>query len=229
MENMKTRLQGVLFDYDGTIANTDLIHLDCWNFLLAKFRVSIDKDFYSLNCVGATSDHIAARIAGANPDAGLSPANLAADKDALYEEWMNTKPAPLLPGVSEILGWLSGHDIAAAIVTGAPLAAIVRTLENHGIARHFRVLITREDITIGKPSPQGYLLGLKRLQMSAISALALEDTVSGVQAAKAAGLLTCAIPQALTRDHDFSSADVVCSDLNHVVDWINEQFLEACG
>lgn len=226
---MKNRLQGVLFDYDGTIANTDPIHLDCWNHLLAKFSVSIDKEFFSLNCAGATSDHIATRIATKNPNAGLSPANLAADKDALYEEWMNTKTAPLLPGVHEILSYLSQHNIAMAIVTGAPWAAIAHTLDDHEIAYYFRVLVTREDITIGKPSPQGYLLGLHRLQLSAVSALALEDTASGVLAAKAAGLLTCAIPQMFTRNHDFSSADVVFSDMNHAVAWINEQFLGMRG
>lgn len=224
---MKTRLQAVLFDYDGTIANTDLIHLDCWNHLLAKYNIRFEPGFYSLNCAGVSTDHIAQRVARDYPAAGLSPTRLAADKDTLYEDWMNQKTTPLMPGVPEMLTFLSQHDIAVAIVTGGPLGAITRTLETHGIAHHFRTFVTREDVTHGKPSPEGYLLGLQRLQLPASSALALEDTAGGVRAAKAAGLIACALPHLFTRNHDFSSADVVYHDMHQAITWIKEQFLEA--
>ncbi len=213
-----------MFDYDGTIANTDLIHLDCWNHLLAKFQIRFEPESYALNCAGVSTDHIARRLAGDYPAAGLSPTPLAAEKDALYEDWMNFKTVPLMPGVPEMLTFLSQHGIAAAIVTGGPLGAMTRTLETHGIAHHFRTFVTREDVTNGKPSPEGYLLGLQRLQLSAHSALALEDTAGGVCAAKAAGLIACALPHVFTRNHDFSSADVVCSDMHQAITWIKTQF-----
>lgn len=226
---MKTRLQAVLFDYDGTIANTDLIHLDCWNHLLAKYQIRFEPEVYALNCAGVSTDHITLRIARDYPTAGVSPTRLAADKDALYEDWMNLKTVPLMPGVREMLTFLSQHGIAAAIVTGGPLGAMTRTLATHGLAHHFRAFITREDVTKGKPSPEGYLLGLQRLQLPAHSALALEDTAGGVLAAKAAGLITCALPHVFTRNHDFSSADVVCSDMHQAITWIKAQFLGTCG
>jgi HAD superfamily hydrolase (TIGR01509 family) len=222
---MKSQLQAVLFDYDGTIANSDLIHLDCWNHLLAEFQIRFEPDFYSLNCAGVSTDHIAQRIARDYPVAGLSPTTLAADKDALYEDWMNVKTAPLMPGVPEMLTFLSQHNVAAAIVTGGPLGAITQTLETHRIAHHFRTFVTREDVTKGKPSPEGYLLGLHRLQLPAHYALALEDTASGVLAAKAAGLIACALPHLYTRNHDFSSADGMCSDMYQAIIWIKEEFL----
>ncbi|GIK37904.1 MAG: haloacid dehalogenase [Chloroflexota bacterium] len=222
---MKTRLQAVLFDYDGTIANTDLIHLDCWNHLLAQFQIRFEPDFYVLNCAGVATDHITLRLARDYPAAGLSPTRLAADKDALYEEWMNRKSVPLMPGVPEMLTFLLQHGIAAAIVTGGRLGAMTRTLETHGIAHHFRTVVTREDVIHAKPSPEGYLLGLQRLQLPAHSVLALEDTASGVLAAKAAGLITCALPHVFTRNHDFSTANVVCTDMHQAITWIDEQFL----
>lgn len=226
---MKTRLQGVLFDYDGTIANTDFIHLDCWNQLLAKFQIRFEPEFYSLNCAGVSTDHITLRLARDYPAAGLSPTRLAADKDALYEAWMGIKTAPLMPGVPEMLTFLSEQGIAAGIVTGGPLGAMTQTLETHGIAHHFRAFVTREDVTHGKPSPEGYLLGLQRLQLPAHSALALEDTAGGVLAAKAAGLMVCVLPHVFTRNHDFSSADVVCQDMYQTITWIKGQFLGMCG
>lgn len=226
---MKPTLQAVLFDYDGTIANTDLIHLDCWNHLLAKFQIRFEPDFYALNCAGVSTDHITLRLARDYPAAGLSPTHLAADKDALYEAWMNLKTVPLMAGVPEMLTFLSQHDIAAAIVTGGPLGAITRTLETHGITHHFRTFVTREDVTKGKPSPEGYLLGLQRLQLPAQSALALEDTAGGVLAAKAAGLIACALPHVFTHNHDFSSADGVCHDMHEAITWIKGQFLGVSG
>lgn len=223
---MKIRLQGVLFDYDGTIANTDLVHLDCWNHLLAQFQIRFEPEFYSLNCAGVSTDHIALKIARDYPAAGLSPTRLAADKDALYENWMDIKIAPLMPGVLEMLNFLSQYSIAVGIVTGGPLGAMTRTLEAHGIAHHFQAFVTREDVTRGKPSPEGYLLGLQRLQLPAHSALALEDTAGGVRAAKAAGLIACALPHVFTQNHDFSPADAVCSDMHQAITWIKAQFLE---
>lgn len=226
---MKPRLQAVLFDYDGTIANTDLIHLDCWNHLLAQYQIRFEPDFYALNCAGVSTDHVTLRLARDYPAAGLSPTHLAAEKDALYEAWMKQKTVPLMPGVPEMLTFLSQHGITAAIVTGGRLGAMTRTLEMYGIAHHFRTFVTREDVIHNKPSPEGYLLGLQRLQVPAHSVLALEDTVSGVLAAKAAGLVACALPHVFTRNHDFSPADVVCSDMYQAITWIKAQFLGTRG
>jgi len=142
---------------------------------------------------------------------------------------MNLKTVPLMPGVPEMLTFLSQHGIAAAIVTGGSLGAMTRTLETHDIAHHFRTFVTREDVINSKPSPEGYLLGLQRLQVPAHSVLALEDTAGGVRAAKAAGLIAYALPHVFTRNHDFSSADVVSSDMHQAITWIKAQFLGTCG
>lgn len=227
MSSMRSPIRAVLFDYDGTIANTDILHLECWNTLLANSALHIDEAFYAQRCAGVSTDGIAAMVAEQHPYARISPALLAAEKDALFEEWMLSRPAPLMPGVPEMLALLARHQIPAAIVTGAPLGSLTQTLEQHGIAHHFRTIVTREDVAMGKPSPQGYLRGLQLLQIPAASALALEDTASGVLAARAAGILTCAIPHRFTSSHDFSQADRVCPDMRHAAAWLEAQLPSA--
>ncbi len=220
-----SRLDAVLFDYDGTIANTDQLHFDCWNQMLAAYAVSIERAYYAVHCVGATSAHIAARIASDHGIDVSASAAMAARKDALYEAAIAVEPVPLMPGMHELLELLARHSVVAAVVTGAPSAAIRRTLDDHGIADAFRIFVTREDVTVGKPDPQSYLLGLQRLGVAADRAVALEDTASGIRAAKAAGLWACAIPHAFTHDHDFSSADTVVHDLRHAAERIGERFV----
>jgi beta-phosphoglucomutase len=226
---MTPELRAVMFDYDGTIANTDLIHMECWNALLARSQASIDEEFYSRRCAGASTDTIAARLAERHPEAGISPPAIAAEKDALFDAWMDERAAPLMPGVPEMLSLLARHQIPAAIVTGAPRSSLVRTLEQHGIAQHFRAVVTREDVAQGKPSPEGYQRGLRLLQLPAEHALALEDTGGGVRAAKAAGLLTLAIPHRFTRGHDFTPADLICRDMHHAASWVAARLLGGRG
>lgn len=219
------RLQAVFFDFDGTLADTDQVHLDCWNQVLEKYQVHFDQESYSLHFAGNSTDVIAQWLIQSTPAINIPAERLGAAKDDLYEDWMRGKPTPLKPGGLELIGSLAAQGIDTAIVTGGPLGSITSTLEHYGIANSFKAFVTREDVSLGKPSPEGYLLALHRLQVSADSSLAIEDTNAGVRAAKSAGLTTCAIPHRYTRHHDFTPADIICSDMHHAANWILETFL----
>jgi beta-phosphoglucomutase len=206
-------LQAALFDFDGTLANTDDVHLACWNLVLEKYAAVIDAGFYAQHCAGALTQHIAAQIAQYFPKLPIVAGVLAQEKDQQYEQWVRAKPVDLLPGARELLVYLYERHIPSGIVTGAPLAAIQKTLEDHTLLPFFSIIVTREAVARGKPAPDGYLLGMQGLGASARHAVSFEDTSAGVLAARAAGMSAFAIPGPFTRGQDFSAADVVCQDL----------------
>lgn len=218
-------LQAVFFDFDGTLADTDQVHLDCWNQVLEKYRVHFDHEAYSRHFAGNSTDVISQWLKNSISAINDSAEILGAAKDFLYEGWVQDNPIPLKPGGLELIGYLAAQGIDTAVVTGGPLGSIMGTLEHYGITNSFKTFITREDVSLAKPSPEGYLLALHRLQVSANLSLAIEDTNAGVRAAKSAGLTTCAIPHRYTRNHDFSPADIICSDMHHAANWIQENFL----
>lgn len=222
-------LSAALFDYDGTLANTDAIHHACWNEALASFGVRIDEAFYSRHCSGALSLHIAKQILAQFPAVTLAAQALADEKDARYQAWISTRAVPLMPGVIEVMEWLAAHSLAVGIVTGAPRSAIEPTLRQHRVFERLAVLVTRERVSRGKPAPDGYELAVRELAAGpAGSCVSFEDTRDGTLAAKAAGLLSVAIPHAYTAGHDFSAADHIVPSLSAALPWL-EARLRATG
>jgi HAD superfamily hydrolase (TIGR01509 family) len=213
-------ITAALFDYDGTLVNTDAIHFACWNKALKRYAASLDGSFYSKHCSGAVSLHIAKRIIEEMPQIPLSAKALAQEKDSYYENWITLEKVTVMPGVLEMLAFLRDMNIQLGIVTGAPFSAIQKTLHDNQIFDYFQVKVTRESVNRGKPAPDGYMLGLNRLKTEGRLSVSFEDTQSGVIAAKAAGMLSFAIPNTYTASHDLSLADHLCMDMFHAKDII---------
>ena len=87
-----------------------------------------------------------------------------------------------------------------------------------GLADYLSTVLGREDVAHGKPAPDLYLLAAERLGLAPADCLAVEDTETGLAAAKAAGLKTIAWPNAQTAAMDFSAADYLLDDLA-AFDW----------
>jgi HAD superfamily hydrolase (TIGR01509 family) len=206
-------ITAALFDFDGTLANTDAAHLACWNRCLEKYGARIDVDFYIEHCVGNLTLHITRCMQEEFPSCGISAEILAQEKDDAYAQWIAVETIPLMPGVKEILAFLAEQQVACGLVTGAPLSGIQKTLQDHRLTGFFQTIITRETVKKGKPAPDGYQFALQTLGMDAAHAAAFEDTRTGVLAAQAAGIKCFAIPSPFTRTQDFSAADIICTDL----------------
>jgi len=206
-------IKTALFDFDGTLVNTDAAHHACWNLSLAQYGVSIDAPFFGAHCAGSLTPDIARHIKQVFPAVSASVEAFASEKDGRYVDWAESNTLPLMVGVREMLAFLAEKEIILGIVTGAPLTAIRKTLDQNGISGYFSTIVTRENISRGKPAPDGYLLGLERLGAVGQEAVAFEDTSSGVQAARAAAMTAIAVPQVYTLNHDFSAADFVCRDM----------------
>ena len=96
-----------------------------------------------------------------------------------------------------------------AVASGSANSIIDAVMEKLAIAEYFEVTHSAENEAQGKPHPAVYLTALKKMQLMASDCIAFEDSVRGVQAAKAAGLFTIAVPEAINfNDPGFAVADI---------------------
>ncbi len=206
-------IQVALFDFDGTLIDSESVHLACWNRVLAPLGAEIDLAFYGAACTGRRSEEIAERILRQVPALIHEPHALAAAKNQCYQEWTAAHDLPLMPGAAAFLAALAAAGVRLGLVTGAADAPVRRTLAAHGLLAAFAVRVTRDEVLRGKPAPDSYRLALQRLAVPGPAAVAFEDTAVGVQSAASAGVLTVAVPNAYTLTHDFSAAHHIVRDL----------------
>ena len=113
-----------------------------------------------------------------------------------------------LPGVVALRDAVVADGLPVAIASSSPVDWIEGHLAEQGLLERFPVRATGDEVRRTKPDPAVYLLACERLGVDPATAVAIEDSVNGVAAAKAAGMAAVAVPGSLTRGMDFSHADL---------------------
>jgi len=180
------KLSALLFDLDGTLIDTDDLHLNAYNQLLARWGKSMSLDYYKAHVMGFPDDMI---FSGLFPQAPATQyPELAAQKEAMFRAQLReTVP---VPGVLRTLDYAQAAGIPMAVVTNAPRENAEAMLQGLGIAERFDALVIGGELARGKPDPLPYLTALRLLDASADQALAFEDSLAGVRSAAAAGIHT---------------------------------------
>jgi HAD superfamily hydrolase (TIGR01509 family) len=180
-------LTALLFDLDGTLTDTDRLHLLAIQQLLWEEdgRAFTEADFDVL-CAGRANAQMCALLF---PERSLEMHRAFADrKEARFRE-LSTTLEPIA-GLADLLGHARAHGIGCVVVTNAPRANADHMLAALGLQDAFASVVVAEELARAKPDPLPYLTGLDRLNATADKAMAFEDSIPGLTAAKAAGLFT---------------------------------------
>jgi HAD superfamily hydrolase (TIGR01509 family) len=140
-------------------------------------------------------------------------------KTAAYEAMVNDGAVSLRPGVLHLIeeAHEAGLHLAIATTTSpVNIAALLRGAIGPDWRQFFGIVEDASTAAIKKPHPMVYLQTLRRLQLPASQCIAFEDSANGLQAAKAAGLLTVITPTRFTAEHDFTGALKVLPELQGV-------------
>lgn len=127
-----------------------------------------------------------------------------------------TDAQPLLPGVMGLLEVAKRLGLATGVASSSPMTWVGPHLQRRGIADHFGAVLTRDQVERAKPWPDLFLAACAALAVEPQRAVAFEDSVHGVTAAKDAGLFCVAVPNRVTSGGDFSRADLVLDSLEQL-------------
>lgn len=196
----------VLFDFDGTILDTESTGLAAWREEYGHHGLELVEDLW-LATIGTDADRYVALAELAGP--GFDEAQCRTRERARERELVSA--LSLREGITECLAEVVRAGIQLAIVSSSPADWVLPHLDRLALRDRFDVVVTRESATRAKPHPDLYLAALGRLHVPANNAVAVEDSRHGVAAALAAGVRCVAFPNRVTRRQDLSHAHAVAS------------------
>nr|WP_062332823.1 HAD-IA family hydrolase [Herbidospora sakaeratensis] len=199
----------LVFDFDGVIVDTESAVVAGWRAECADLDIHFDEKAF-LATLGQQSLR-PERVADVLGEAGGDP--LAAVLRIRTRVRELALDLPVLPGVRELLAEARAAGATAAVASGAAREWVTGHLDRLGLLAEFTAVFCRDDVAAAKPAPDVYLAALAGLDATAEAAVAIEDTATGVAAAKAAGLRCVAVPGPLTAGHDLAAADLVLPSL----------------
>ena len=206
------KLEAVIWDMDGVIADTALYHFKAWQEVFQKRGINFTAEDFKHN-FGQRNDSIIRYALGKNvpPDEVDVIAN---EKEENYRQRVAPNIKPLL-GAIELIRALKEHRVKMAIASSAPMENIQLVTRGLAVNNYFQVIVWGREVTEGKPSPQAFLLAAKRLEVEPENCVVIEDAVAGVTAAKRAGMKCLAV----TNTHpkvSLKAADLVVDTLEAV-------------
>jgi len=204
--------RAVLWDMDGVITNTAPFHFEAWRETFGQRGIEFTEEDFRQN-FGLRNDSIIRGIMG-NKVSDEDIKTIAQDKEANFRRRLPRHISPLT-GVVQLLKSLKEAGFRIALASSTPKENLNLLTRNLGIDKYFDAIVSEEDVTEGKPSPQPFLLAADRLKVPPSNCVVIEDAIAGVEAAKAAGMKCIAITTTHPRD-SLSQADLVVDSLEQV-------------
>jgi len=218
-------LRAIIFDFNGIILNDEPLHFRSMRDAVAELGIRITQDEYyaeylpmdDAGCLDAICRNHSVKITDEQRARALQV------KPRLYRDCLQDG-YPFAPGVDELIRAAAGR-YPIALASGASRSEIENALAVKGLLNCFQVILGAEDFTVGKPSPQSYLLALEKLNRAMgdffapvrpHQCLVVEDSIGGIQGARAAGMICLAVAGTYPREK-LSAANRVVSSLQEIV------------
>lgn len=194
LELPESGYEAVVFDCDGTLVDSMPAHFEAWCDALSLHGAKgvLKEDvFYAMG--GRPTKDIVVEL---NDEYGLKldPVSVALSKREAFLRKLNS--VTLIDEVADFARSLRGR-IPMAIATGGTRYVIEKTLQAVGISDWFDEVVTADEVRIGKPAPDIFLMAAKLLGVSPTKCLALDDAPAGIMAAQCAGMMVVSVPSPL--------------------------------
>ncbi len=192
-------LQALIFDFDGTILDTETREFRRWEALYFSHGRQLALSDWQQGI--GTWDAF-------DPWAGL-PDDVQERREEVHEELhrqilSDIEAEDLRPGVRGVLEEARSAGLRLALATSSDRAWVTRWLRQHNLLDFFEVMSTRDDVARVKPDPELYALAARRLNLPPTACLAIEDSFNGASAAVAAGVGVVVVPNEVTATQPFA-------------------------
>jgi beta-phosphoglucomutase len=201
----------IIWDMDGTMADTREAHWLAWKQILSEEKYDLTWETF-LKTFGQRNDAILRSLLGASlPDAEVI--RIGDAKEQVFRDVLKDNGVKLLPGSMQLIDQAKTHGWPQAIVSSAPRLNITTILEVINHPDTFNVLICAEDVSQGKPHPEGCIAAATKLGVSPVNCIVLEDAPAGLAAARNAGMACVGVLS--THDH-LNEADRIVNSLEEL-------------
>ena len=189
--------RALLFDIDGTLADTDALHVEAFNQVFGPRGHVFDRARAAKELLGFSTASLAERFLPDEPPA--RQAAIMAEKEAVFRKLVPGKIQPV-PGLMTLLAFADRASIPMVAVTNAPRLNAEMLLSGLGIMHRFKAVVIGDELAHGKPHPMPYLEGLRAVNAAPNLSVAFEDSRSGIKSASAAGIATVGVRSSLSHD-----------------------------
>lgn len=210
-------IKGVIFDLDGTLIDSEPVYWENDQVFLARYGIDFTEELNEAMFGWGAVDFFT-KLQQLFPSSPLNEMPLSERlrlKDEAYLELARNRTR-VFPGVAVFARNLVAHGVPVAIASGSSPLAIDRTLGYAGLGELFPVRVSAIDVPRGKPSPDIFLEAARRIGVDPALCLVLEDSMPGVQAAKAAGMACIALPAPVLPVHTTDKPRAVNNDSDRV-------------
>lgn len=199
-------IEALVFDFDGVIIDTEIPSYETWQEVYAAHGAHLDRALWQRQIGGGT--HKFDAIRHLEELTGVRLDREAVEKSRKERHDARVRSSPLMPGVLEYIQEARRLGLKLGVASSSSLAWVEGHLAERGLFSLFQSVATREDVARIKPDPALYLVALQRLGVAPDRAVAIEDSLNGLTAAKRAGMFCVAVPNPMTGDLPLESADL---------------------
>lgn len=219
------KIKGVIFDLDGVLTDTEGLHYLAWTRVLKPLGINFSKEEFC-SFAGKQIDITAEELIK-KYNLPITKGKLVLQRRKSAVEIFKNSAVKLMPYAAKAVNYLARkNEIKLGLASGGIKKIVAVKLKKANLYTFFPTVVAGDEVKIGKPYPDIYLLAAKKLKLKPRECLALEDTQYGVESAKSAGLFCFAIPGEYSIKQDFSKADKTFLSLKKVVEFFkkNEKY-----
>jgi beta-phosphoglucomutase len=177
-------LKSVIFDMDGVVIDSHPVHKKSWRLFLESIGKEVSDEDLDFVLEGSKREEILRHFLGNLREDQVYEYGM--QKEALFrQQAIYLQP---IPGFLDLLERITAAGISVALASSGSKSRVNYILDHLEVRKHFRAVVTGDEVKLGKPDPLIFTLAAKRLGVSPLAVLVAEDAVAGVQAAKAAGM-----------------------------------------
>lgn len=204
-------IRAVVFDLDGLMFNTEDIFNEVGRLVLARRGKEMTRELLT-QMMGRRAPEALGLMIEFHGLADTVP-GLIDETRTLFAELAVDRLAPM-PGLFELLEHIEKRGLAKGVATSSGRRYLEEILGRFDLMDRFAMTLTAEDVTHGKPHPEIYLTAARRLGVTPQEMLVLEDSHAGTTAGVTASAHVVSVPNAHSREQDFSHAAYVASRLD---------------
>lgn len=212
-----------LFDWDGVIIDSSRYHELSWEFLAREQGLQLQAGHFKRG-FGMKNEVIIPQVLGwaREPEA---VSRLADKKETIYRQLIREQGIAPIAGVVAWLGSLRAASVPGAIASSTERANIDCVMDQIKLESHFKVIVSGDEVTHGKPDPAIFLLAAERLSMAPNRCVVFEDARVGIEAARTAGMRVVAVTTTHPAE-ELKDADLIVNrldqlDLDTIASWFS--------